>query len=103
MDNSSSVATNDKVSARREPPAKLAHTIPGAAWASGSSRSALYNAIAQGKLRAKKFGRRTLILDADLRRFLRGLRDLKTNVTAGPDRRAALREATRRHSSPSTR
>jgi hypothetical protein len=102
VDNSSSVGANDKVPSSREAPAKLAHTIPGAVWASGSSRSALYDAIAQGRLRAKKFGRRTLILDADLRRFLRSLPDLETNATVRSGRGAPLRESTHRHSFPLT-
>ena len=52
---------------------KLAHTIPEAVRASGISRSAIYVAIGQGALRARKHGARTLILDSELRRFLRGL------------------------------
>jgi hypothetical protein len=51
----------------------LAHTIPQAAKASGLSRSMLYLEIGRGRLHARKCGARTLILDSDLRRFLRGL------------------------------
>jgi excisionase family DNA binding protein len=52
---------------------KIALTIKEAASASGISRSLLYVAIGQGALRARKFGARTLILDTELRRFLRSL------------------------------
>ncbi len=52
---------------------KVAFTIKEAARASGISRSLLYVAIGRGALRARKFGARTVILDSDLRQFLRGL------------------------------
>jgi excisionase family DNA binding protein len=52
---------------------RLAFTIKEAARVVGLSRSLLYIAIAQGALRARKCGARTVILEADLRRFLRGL------------------------------
>ena len=52
---------------------KLAFTIKEAVRASGLSRSLLYVAIAHGSLRARKCGSRTVILDSDLRTFLRNL------------------------------
>ncbi len=52
---------------------KVAFTIKEAARASGLSRSLLYVAIGRGSLRARKCGARTLILDSELRRFLRSL------------------------------
>jgi hypothetical protein len=52
---------------------KIAFTIKQAAQASSISRSLLYVAIGRGALQARKYGARTLILDADLRRFLRKL------------------------------
>ena len=52
---------------------KVAFTIKEAVHASGLSRSLLYIAIGRGALRARKFGARTVILDSDLRRFLRSL------------------------------
>jgi excisionase family DNA binding protein len=52
---------------------RIAFTVKEAAQASGLSRSLLYVAIARGALCAKKCGTRTLILDTDLRRFLRSL------------------------------
>ena len=62
---------------------KLAFTIKEAARASGLSRSLLYVAIGRGALRAKKCGARTLILDSDLRRFLRGLPRLAAGEPPG--------------------
>jgi hypothetical protein len=52
---------------------KIAFTIKEAVRASGLSRSMLYVAIGEGALRARKCGARTVILEADLRRFLRSL------------------------------
>ena len=52
---------------------KVAFTIKEAVRASGLSRSLLYVAISRGALKARKCGARTLILDTDLRRFLRSL------------------------------
>jgi excisionase family DNA binding protein len=52
---------------------KIAFTIKEAAHASGLSRSLLYLAIGRGELHARKCGARTLILDSDLRKFLRNL------------------------------
>jgi Helix-turn-helix domain len=51
----------------------LAHTIADATRISGISRSALYLAIARGDLAARKLGKRTLILAADLAAFLNRL------------------------------
>jgi hypothetical protein len=64
-------------------PYKLAFTIKEAVRASGLSRSILYIAIGKGVLQARKCGARTLILDSDLRRFLRTLPrfiDRKTSI-----------------------
>lgn len=52
---------------------KLAHTIPQAVQYSGLSRSAIYEALKSGKLTARKAGRRTLIEDSELRRFISAL------------------------------
>ncbi len=53
--------------------AKIAHTIPEAVAVSGVSRSAIYLALKTGELRARKRGTRTLIEDAELRRFIANL------------------------------
>jgi hypothetical protein len=50
----------------------------------------LYVAIGRGALRARKCGSRTLILDADLRRYLRSLPRLaKSNTSAKTTARRA--------------
>lgn len=51
----------------------LAHTIKEAVALSGLSRTSLYEAIKAGDLTARKFGARTVILRADLQRFLNEL------------------------------
>lgn len=48
-------------------------TIPDAVKFSGCSRSALYEALKRGELKAKKAGRRTLIAFADLEAYLASL------------------------------
>jgi excisionase family DNA binding protein len=54
-------------------PHRIAFTIKEAAQASSISRSLLYIAIGRGALHARKLGGRTLILESDLQKFLRGL------------------------------
>lgn len=52
----------------------LAYSVDEACDAAGDTgRTALYEAIRKGELRAVKRGRRTLILAGDLRRWLEGL------------------------------
>lgn len=51
----------------------IAYTIPEAAKAAGIGRSTLYEEIAAGRLSARKFGRRTLILREDLEALLKRL------------------------------
>jgi len=51
----------------------LVHTIPEACSGAKIGRTALYEAIRSGALRAVKRGRRTLILDEDLRRWVQSL------------------------------
>jgi hypothetical protein len=51
----------------------LAHSIPEACSISCSGRTALYDAIRSGALRAVKRGRRTLILHDDLIRWVQSL------------------------------
>ena len=48
----------------------LAHSIDGACKRANCGRSYLYGEISAGRLRAKKMGRRTIILDGDLRDWL---------------------------------
>ena len=58
------------------PPLKRAHSVNSAAEIIGAGRDAVYAAIRSGVLKARKFGRRTLILDEDLTAFLRSLPEL---------------------------
>jgi excisionase family DNA binding protein len=53
--------------------ASLAYNVPEACEVSRSGRTELYRAIKSGALRAVKRGRRTIILEADLRRWLESL------------------------------
>jgi excisionase family DNA binding protein len=55
----------------------LVHTIPEACSGAKIGRTALYEAIRSGALRAVKRGKRTLIFDDDLRRWLRSLPEIK--------------------------
>jgi len=59
----------------------LAYGIDEASVAANVCRDKLYAAIREGLLVARKFGRRTLILEDDLRAFLQSLPplDLKGN------------------------
>ncbi len=59
--------------AELEPSHALAHTIEMAAKAATVGRTSIYEAINSGALKAKKIGRRTLILDEDLRAWLTSL------------------------------
>jgi excisionase family DNA binding protein len=56
-----------------QPPVALALTIKQACTISNVGRSKLYVAIQQGSLRARKLGKKTLILPADLERWLADL------------------------------
>ncbi len=56
---------------------KLAYSIPEFCAAAGIGRTRVYDAISKRKLRAKKYGARTLILAEDGREFLANLPDLQ--------------------------
>lgn len=68
---------------------QLAYSIPEACVVANQGRNALYDAINAGKLKARKLGKRTIILDGDLRAYLDDLPLLNdaTKVTVGRRRR----------------
>lgn len=55
------------------PASKVAHSIDGACEAADVGRTSIYEAIRSGDLIARKLGRRTVILDDDLRAWLASL------------------------------
>jgi excisionase family DNA binding protein len=62
------------------PSSVLAHSIPEACSIACAGRTALYEAIRSGELRAVKRGRRTLILNEDLCRWLQSLPPVATKT-----------------------
>ncbi len=54
---------------------KLAYTIPEAGEAGAGGRTAIYEAIKSGALKARKRGKRTVILAPDLAQYLENLPD----------------------------
>ncbi len=54
------------------PPEPLAYTIADACRASTFGKTRLYELIAEGRLEARKIGKRTLIPAASLRRLIEG-------------------------------
>jgi excisionase family DNA binding protein len=52
---------------------RRAHTIEQMCALTGIGRDGVYAAIRDGRLVARKFGRRTLVTDEDLRQFLAAL------------------------------
>jgi excisionase family DNA binding protein len=63
-------------SARR----KAAHSIPEVCAYTGLGRDSVYAAIRTGKLIARKYGRRTVVLDNDMRAFLEALPRLESVI-----------------------
>ncbi len=55
---------------------RLGYTISEVVEISGFGRTAIYDAIKDKRLRAKKWGRRTIVLAEDLEEFLKGLPDI---------------------------
>jgi excisionase family DNA binding protein len=65
---------------------RRAYSVNSAAEVIGAGRDGVYAAIRSGQLRARKFGRRTLILDEDLTDFLRKLPDADLTDAVNPCR-----------------
>ncbi len=65
----------------------LAFTIREACEASGIGRTSIYELLKSGALRARKHGKRTLILQSDLRQWLEKLPDLSPPRAQHPPKR----------------
>jgi hypothetical protein len=73
-------------------PVPLAHTIPGVVATTSLSRSLVYEEIRKGHLKVRKCGRRTVVLNDDLRAWLLSLptsdeaiaSSHRTSVSEGP-------------------
>jgi len=61
------------VSARPEITGRAAYSIAEVIALSGLGRDTIYKAIHEGRLKARKLGRRTLILPSDLQAFFESL------------------------------
>jgi hypothetical protein len=64
---------NNTPNQRWEELKKLAVSVEGAAVVADSSRTAIFEAIRKGELKARKHGRRTIILMDDLQLYLQQL------------------------------
>ena len=62
--------------------AKLAYTIEETVEAGAGSRTKVYEAINAGALKARKRGKRTIILHDDLQRFLESLPEYRPQAAA---------------------
>jgi excisionase family DNA binding protein len=56
------------------------HTISETSRISGASRTTIYQQISAGRLKAKKIGRRTIILSTDLSEWLASLPAKESNA-----------------------
>ena len=61
---------------------KRCYTIPEAQAEGAGGKSSIYRAINSGKLRAKKLGKKTVILSEDLDEYLKNLPDFGAEEAA---------------------
>ena len=66
---------NAKCASRRERPESLTVTVREACELLGFGKTSFYRAISEGRLPAKKWGKRTIVMRHDLESFLAGLPD----------------------------
>jgi hypothetical protein len=71
---------------------KLAYTIPETAEVSSLGQTSIYKAIREGKLIARKFGTRTIVMHVDLTSFLGNL-PIETKEARGDIDPPGLKEA----------
>jgi excisionase family DNA binding protein len=76
-------------------PATLACTIREACEVSGICRTSIYELLKTGGLRARKYGKRTLILHTDLHRWLESLPALSPPKAENPEQRRSASEVRR--------
>lgn len=81
---------------------KLAYTIKEFIALAGVGRSFVYEAIAEGRLKAAKAGRKTLIRDEAARAWLGALPAMKAHSSRAFERRQAATGTSRPHSKDKT-